>query len=148
MEELRHGRIVTEVLAHVSEDVDFSGTKDETSAQLKWILSQLVLMMTSRFSAFPRGKRFALDQSKKASLLELGGSVGLSVGVDQQRKGDAGLCAELPRVLIVAKSDCRNVRAFPPKIIFVSAQLRDVLAAEYSTVVTQECDNTGFLRPK
>jgi hypothetical protein len=56
--------------------------------------------------------------------------------VDQKREVYARLIAEEPRVANVAQPDGGNSCAFLLEFFFVCAQLRDMLAAKNSTVVT------------
>src|SRR6476620_272722 len=68
--------------------------------------------------------------------------------VDQQRELDACLIAEKPGIADVAQSDGGNVRAFLLEFFFECAQLRDMLAAKNSTVVTQEDQDSRTALPQ
>jgi len=48
----------------------------------------------------------------------------------------------------VAQSNGREIRSPAAKLLFIFAQLRDVLAAEDSTVVAQEDQNRGRSGPQ
>ena len=61
--------------------------------------------------------------------------IGTAFLVDQERERDAGVFTEHARVIAIAEADGGDVRAFGFERFIVFAQLRDVLAAENSTVV-------------
>ena len=69
--------------------------------------------------------------------------VGLALVVDEKRELDAGFIAEEPGIADVTQPDGRNVCAFLFEFFFECAQLRDMLAAKNSTIVTQE-DQDGW----
>lgn len=71
----------------------------------------------------------------------------LSLFVDKQRKRDAALPAEYLGVAHIAQSNGSQGRPFFAERFFVVAQLRDVLAAENSAVVTQEGNDGRPIRP-
>ena len=68
--------------------------------------------------------------------------------VDQKREGDASFSAELAGILGVAQTYGRQVRSLVFEGFLVVAQLRDMLAAEDSSVVPQENQNGGPTLPK
>ena len=62
----------------------------------------------------------------------------LRAAVDQKREVDAGIVAEQARVMGVAQSDGRQVHSLLTESSAVLAQLRDVLAAEDSTIMAKK----------
>ena len=80
--------------------------------------------------------------------LEFHGAVGFPPFVHQQRKCDPRFRAESLRIPAVAESHRRERSSPLTKARFARAQLRDVLAAEDSTVVAQEDDDRRLMEPK
>ena len=80
--------------------------------------------------------------------LEFHGAVGFPPFVHQQRKCDPRFRAESLRILAVAESHRRQGGSALPESGFARAQLRDVLAAEDSTVVAQEDDDRRLMEPE
>ena len=68
--------------------------------------------------------------------------------VHQQRERDAGLFPELTGIFPIAEANYGQSRFPLTERRFMLAQLRDVLAAEDSTVVTEEDDHRRLLVPK
>lgn len=64
--------------------------------------------------------------------------IGFAFIVDQQRKLDPGFLAEEPGIAGVAQADHGQMSAFLLELSFKFAQLRDMLSAENSTVMTKE----------
>ena len=62
----------------------------------------------------------------------------LAFVVDEKRELDAGFLAEEPGISSVAQADDSQVSAFTFELGFKFAQLRDVLSAEDSTVMTKK----------
>jgi hypothetical protein len=85
---------------------------------------------------------------QKIRLLQVHGAVSLSLGVDQQGKIDASLFAEGASIVHVAKTDSGEVGSLGFELLLVCAQLRNVLAAEDSTVVPQKDDHCRPLCPE
>ncbi len=74
--------------------------------------------------------------------------VGDPFAIDQQRKRDAGLLAKPAGIVHVAQSDRRQPGSGLLEFGFVFAQLRDMLAAEDSTVMPQKDDYGGTALPQ
>jgi hypothetical protein len=70
------------------------------------------------------------------------------VHVHQEREGDPGLVAKRPRIGNVPEADRGEAHSARPEQGLVVAQLRDVLAAEDSAVVTEEHERRGRVRPE
>ena len=73
---------------------------------------------------------------KDIRALETRGLTGETILVDQEGERDAGVLAEHARVISIAQADGGEIRAFGFERVMMFAQLRDMLAAEDSTVVT------------
>src|ERR1051326_5205814 len=85
---------------------------------------------------------------QEVCVLEAGGLICDPVFVDQQRKRDAGLFPENAGVVSIAQSDRREAGAGGLELALVFAQLRDMLAAEDSSIVAEECHHRGTLLPQ
>jgi hypothetical protein len=72
----------------------------------------------------------------------------LAFFVDEQGKGDSGVRAKLLCVMPVAETDGSQRGAAILEFLFVGAQLRDVLAAENSTVMPQKNNHRGLSQPE
>jgi len=68
--------------------------------------------------------------------------------VYQERKSDAGLFAEKPGVVAISQPDRSQVGSFLFESLLVFAQLRDMLAAEDSSIVAKEDHDSGGLFPE
>jgi hypothetical protein len=132
----------------MSEAIDVPRFKDETSAQLKGIFAEFVLPMSTGLGPFA-GCRIVLAQEVKDSGLPQARSlVDFFLFVDQQRELDAGVVAKLARVVGVAQTNGYKLGAFFRELLFVLAQLRDMLAAEDSSIVAQKHHHGRSLGPQ
>lgn len=66
---------------------------------------------------------------------ELRGLVGFSPAIDQQRKRDLALLSKQAGIIQVTQPNSGQRCSQRPKLVFVVAQLRDMLAAEDSSIV-------------
>ena len=139
--------VVAEGLADVSEAIDISGSKHETSAKLKWVLAKAVLAHADGFGAFARPGIIPSQQMKDVGLLERQRAVRLALIVNQQGKRYPGLLTEVPGITDVAKANRHQPGAALAEPLLVFAQLRDVLTAEDSAVVTEEDHNGRRIGP-
>ena len=73
--------------------------------------------------------------------------VGLPLFVDQQGELDARLLAELRRVTRISQADGGQLSALGLKRGLVFTQLRDMLAAEDSSIVTKKDEDGGSPLP-
>jgi len=112
--------------------------EDKAAAELKGILPQLMLAIPARARPVAGGFVLAPEQVQQIRVAQTGGAIRLALLVDQQRERNARILPEQARVIRVAKSDGRQVDAPFAESLLVFAQLRDVLAAEDSTVVAQK----------
>jgi hypothetical protein len=100
-----------------------------------------VLPVSSGFGAFAcRGVVFA-QEVEQGSFAQLDGFIGFAFLVNQERKIDLGIFTELAGVVSVTEAYGDQFRALLLKVLFVLAQLRDMLAAKNSTVVSKENHN-------
>jgi hypothetical protein len=132
----------------VGKTIHVAGAENKTSPELKRILPQLVLMMSSGSRTFPaRGVIFA-QKMQQVCRCEPRNSISAALLVDQQRKRDAGLLAEHVRIMTITQSDGGKRSTFLAEGPLAFAQLRDVLAAKDSPVVPQKCDYGGTAGPQ
>ncbi len=132
----------------MGKQVDVAGCEHEAAAELEGIFSQLDLLMTARLSACSRRGVVATKKMQNVRLLQARDLVSAALVVDQQRKIDAGVFAKHAPVIQIAQTDCRDARTALLKFGLVFAQLRDVLAAEDSTIVAQEDHHRRLALPK
>jgi hypothetical protein len=129
-------------------EVTIARGEDETASELKGVLAQFVLSISSTASAFTGGGVVAAKQVEQIGGPQSGGAIGEALFVDEQRKGDAGLFAEEAGVVFVAESDGGDAGSAVFEFRFVRAQLRDMLAAEDSTIVAEESYDNWCVGPK
>jgi hypothetical protein len=143
-----NSRIVAKSFADVREAVDIPRAEHKTSAKLKWILSQFVLMMPRGAGALARFYVVLPKEVQEVGVAKFRRAIGLPLLVDQQRKSDARFLAKQPRVIAIAQSDGRQRGSFAQESLLVFAQLRDMLAAEDSSIVPQENQHGRLARPQ
>jgi hypothetical protein len=120
--------------------IHIARTKHKTPPKLERILPQSVLPMPARFSALPRFRIVLPQQMQDVRLPQSHGQVCHALLVDQQRKRDAGLFTKCPRIRPIPQPDSCEIQ-----LVLVFAQLRDMLAAEDSSIVTEK-DHHGRRR--
>jgi len=147
-EQIFNGRIVAKRAAKVDIPIHIPRSEHEAAAELKGILSQLILPVASRARAFAARFVFAPQHVQKVGATQTGNAVRLALLIDQEREPNARVLPELARVIRVAESDGRQLGAPLAESLLVFAQLRDVLAAEDSTVVAQENYHRRLPLPK
>ena len=76
------------------------------------------------------------------------GTIRLPLLVYQQRKVDSGLLAEASRVLQIPQTNSSELRSSGCKFLLMFAQLRDMLAAEYSAIVAEKNNDCGSIGPQ
>ena len=128
--------------------VDIAGAEYKTARQLERVCAQTVLLVAGRAGTSAGPCVVAAKKVQNVCRPQTGGSIGEPMLVHQQRERNAGRLAELTRIVSIAQADCGKSRSVLTKGRFVLAQLRDVLAAEDSTVMTQEDDHRRLLVPK
>jgi hypothetical protein len=128
--------------------VHIARREDKAAAELKRVLSQFVLAVAGGAGAVASGFVIAPEHVQKVGATETGGVVSRALLVDQQRKRDAGFLTEVARVVRIAETDSRQIGASFAEGLLVLAQLRDMLAAEDSTVVAKEYHHRRLPLPK
>jgi len=141
-------RIIPKRAANVHIPVHITRSENETAPKLKRILPQLLLPVAGGPGAVAGCFVLAPQQVQKVRVAQTGGAVGHAFLVDQQRKRNARVLAEQARVVRVAQPDGCQVGAPLAEGQLVCAQLRDMLAAEDSTVVAQEHHHRRLPLPK
>jgi len=97
-----------------------------------------VLAMSGGLGA-STGQTVVFAQEMKQGCVAQGQSfVGFALFVNEQRKTDLCVFAELARVSCVSQADGHQLGALLSESFLVLTQLRDVLAAEDSTVMAKE----------
>ncbi len=140
--------VVAEGLADVDKQVDVAGTEDEAATELERILTQPVLPVPAGHGTFARLHVVGSHHVQHRALLEADRTVSPPLVVDQQRESDAGVLLERPCITGIAEPDRGEPGSGPDDLFFVVTQLRDMLAAEDSTVVTEEDQNSRPLLPQ
>jgi len=125
----------------VGEIIHVARAENKAAAKLKGILPEFVLMMTGCLRAFAVRGVIATKKMQKVCRAETCGTVGTALFVDQLGKSDGGLLAEDARVMTIAQSDGGQGGSLVTEGLLVFAQLRDVLAAEDSSIVPKEDDH-------
>ena len=129
-------------------EIDVAGRENKTTAELKRIRAEAMLSMARGRRALPRLGVVAAQQVQNVRRLQTGRSIREALRIDQQRKCDPSLLAKEARIAHVAKTDRSEIGTLRLELLLVFAQLRDVLAAEDSTVMTQEDDNRRSALPQ
>jgi hypothetical protein len=95
-------------------------------------------MMAGVVRSFSSFCIIAAQEMQEIGGLQLRCAIGLTLFVYEERESNSSFLAKLPGVNGVAEANCCENCAFLTKGLFVFAQLRDVLTAKDSAVVTQE----------
>lgn len=85
---------------------------------------------------------------QKGRAAQSGCAVSTPVFVDEQRECDSALFAKQSRIVRVTQTNGGEARSFILGFLFVRAQLRDVLPAKNSAVVTEEHDHGWTALPE
>ena len=128
------------------EKIDVAWAKNKASPELKRIFPEFVLMMADVLRSLSCFCIIAAQEMQEIGGLQLRCAIGLTLFVNEERKSDSSFLAKLPGVNGVTEANCSENCAFLTKGLFVFAQLRDVLTAKDSAVVTQEnYDGRSFI---
>ena len=122
--------------------------ENETPAKLKRVFPQFVLRMPGGFGACARPGVVLAQEVEQVRAFQLERLIGFALFVHQQREGDSGFVAKGAGIGAIAKPDGGESSSAFLKCLVVGAQLRDVFAAENSTVVPQEDDHGGLPQPE
>lgn len=134
--------VVAEGFAHMGKAIDVAGSKHKTATELEWIFSQAMLAHSDGLGALAGARVIRAEEVKQVGFFEFDRTIGFTLVIDQQGEGDAGLFAKVASVADVAQTDSDQPGAFLPELLLVFAQLRDVLTAEDSTIVTEKDDDS------
>ena len=140
--------VVAEGAADVDEQIAIAGSEDEARSELKRILTQAVLAVSGTLGAGARCGVVAAEEMEQVRRFQFSGAISGAIGIDQQRKRDAGLLPKQAGIVHVAQADGGQCRSRLLEFLLVCAQLRDMLTAENSTVVTQKHNDGGIRFPK
>lgn len=88
------------------------------------------------------------QQVKQRSVAQAYSFIRHTFVIDQKRELDAGFLAEELGIAGIAQADHGQLRAFFLELSFKLAQLRDMLAAEDSTVVTKKDQDGRTVLPQ
>jgi hypothetical protein len=135
-------------LALVDEQIAIAGSEDEAGPELEGVFPEAVLAVARRPGTRSRFSIVAAEEMKEVPRFQFRNSVGGPLGIDQQRERDTGFLAKQTGIIQVAQSNRRQPGSGLLKLVFVLAQLRDMLAAEDSSVVPQEDNYGGTPLPK
>ena len=145
--ERRGSSVIPEGLTEVGEAIDIPRAEDEATAKLKWIQPKFVLAMAGGAGAIAALEIIAAKNVQHIGATQVGDGVRLPMFVDEQREADSRFSPENARIVAVAKADGREGSAFVKEELLVFAQLRDVLTAENSSIVTKKNDDGRFVLP-
>jgi len=128
--------------------ISIAGSEHKAASELKRILAQLVLPVSGGCSPFPRHGIIAAKKMQDRALLQPHGAIRLPLGIDQKWEVDSRLLAKNLSIVSVAQAYSGKPRAFTAECFFMAAQLRDVLAAENSSVVAKKDDHRRAVGPE
>ena len=128
--------------------VHIARTEHKASAKLERILAELMLAMTGRFRPSPRLRVIGAKHVQDVGLLETRCAIREPLLVDQKRESDPGVFPENPRVVAIAEAHGSEASSAGFELLLMFAQLRDVLAAENSSVVAKKDQHRGSLFPQ
>jgi hypothetical protein len=132
----------------VNVSIDVTGTKNETPAELERVPAGPKLPVSTSLGALPCLGVITAQQVQKIRFPQARRAIRRALIVYQKRERDAGLFAEQAGVVGIAQAHRRQVRSFFFEGLLVLAQLRDMLAAEDSSVVPQENQHGVLTLPK
>ena len=127
--------------------VHVSRAEDKTSAELKGVLAKLVLVMTRRTGPLPASGIILAQKVEQIRRAKPRNSIGLATAVDQERELDTCFLAKHARVVGVTQADGCQRSSFTPEGLLVFAQLRDMFAAENSSVMSEKDEHRGAAGP-
>jgi hypothetical protein len=132
----------------VLEAIDVPRAEDEAAAQLKRIQPKFVLTMTRGAGAIAAFEIIATKNVKYIGVIQVGDGVRLALLVDEQREIDSGFFLENAGIAAITKTDGSEGSTFVEEGLLVFAQLRDVLTAENSSIVTKKNDDSRGVLPQ
>jgi hypothetical protein len=108
----------------------------------------MVLLMTRGAGSLPGISVVLAQQMKEVGGFQFDRVISLTRFVNQKRERDPGFFPEFLGVDRVAETDGGESRTLVPELVFVGAQLRDVLTAKNSSVMAQKDDGGGLFVPQ
>jgi len=132
----------------VGHAVHVTRPKYKTSAELQWIFTQLALAMSAGFGPLAGYRIVFTKEMEQVGFLQSKGAIGLPPLINEEGKLDSGFLAERTRIMCIAQADNGQRCSLVLELLFVLAQLRDVLAAEDSTIVAQKYHNRVPVGPQ
>lgn len=132
----------------MDKEVLVAGRKNEAPAELQRIFSQAVLLVSGGLGTTAGLHVVSAQQVEQGSVAQPDSFVGHTLVVDQKREVDAGFFAKEPRIAHVAQPNHGQMSAFAMELCFEFAQLRDMLAAEDSTVVAKKDQDGRAVLPQ
>lgn len=130
------------------EQVFISRSKNKAAAKLERIFAQLVLFVSGGLGTLAGLHVVAAQKMEQGSVLQLNGFVGFALFVDQEREVDAGFLAEELGIAHIAQANGGQAHALPAELLFMCAQLRDVLTAEDSAVMAKKDHSSRTVGPQ
>ena len=130
------------------EAVHISRTENKTSAELKRILAEFVLVMTRSAGPFAADGIIFSKKMEQIRRAESSGLICLALIVDQKRELDSRFLAKHASVACVTQANGSQRSSFVPEGLFVVAQLRDVFAAKNSSVMAKKDEHRGAAGPE
>ncbi len=132
----------------MDETVDIAGTEYEASAKLERIFPQTVLARADQPGALAGLHVVAAEKVQQVGFFQAKLAISHALVVNEQRERDVAFVAEQAGVIDIAQADGRQPGATLLKLRKVLAQLRDVFAAEDSTIVPEKDDHRGRISPQ
>lgn len=129
-------------------DVPVSWTEHETGSELERILAQAMLPVPGCASSRTRCAVVPPKNVQHVCRLQFSGLVSAAFFIYQQWERDSGFFPEQARIGEIAQADSGQLRTCCFEFILVLAQLRDVLTAEDSSVMTKENYHRRALLPQ
>ncbi len=112
--------------------------KHKAAAKLQRVFSQTVLPVAGGLSTTAGLHVVSAQQMEQGRVAQADSFIGQALVIDQKGKLDAGFFPKEPGITHITQPNHGQASAFRLELFFEFAQLRDVLAAEDSTVVAQE----------
>ena len=132
----------------MNEQITISGPEQKAGSKLERILAEPVLSVTGGFGMGPGSRVVAPQQMQQICRLQFNGLVGNPVCIHHERKLDARLFAKQSCIIHIAQAHRGEGSSRVFELIFAFAQLRDMLAAEDSTVVAKKHQHGGTGLPQ
>ena len=107
-----------------------------------------MLVMPAGCSPFAGDRIVLAKQVEERSAAKFHRTIGLAFFVHQQGEGDSSVFAKVAGVSGIAQPNGHQTGSFFAEGLLMLAQLRDMLAAEDSAVVTQENDHSRAIGPQ